>query len=123
MTPYKKYSLIDYTKMPSASFEASQTGKRDDRISQENVYIAGKIVANGKGMETSDSVILLVRKSFKTENYFLNSYISTRRSFVSFKRLCAFVLYKIWPYLYFISRTRSFHVLELVYWSRERFKR
>ncbi|XP_047522481.1 oxysterol-binding protein-related protein 8 isoform X1 [Pieris napi] len=54
-TPYKKYSLIDYTKLPSASFEASQTGKRDDRISQNSVYIAGKIVANELAGAASDT--------------------------------------------------------------------
>ncbi|CAG4974080.1 unnamed protein product [Colias eurytheme] len=48
-SPYKKYSLIDYHKLPSISYEASQTERRDDRISQDSVYVAGKVVTGGSG--------------------------------------------------------------------------
>lgn len=42
-----KYSLIDYKKMPSQSYEALKTERRDERFISQNVYLAGKIVAGG----------------------------------------------------------------------------
>ncbi|XP_061727546.1 oxysterol-binding protein-related protein 8 isoform X2 [Cydia pomonella] len=42
----EKYSLIDYRKLPSASYLTCQTERRDDRVSSQNVYVAGKIVCN-----------------------------------------------------------------------------
>ncbi|XP_073966066.1 uncharacterized protein [Choristoneura fumiferana] len=42
----QKYSLIDYRKLPSASYECCKSERRDDRFSSQNVYVAGKIVSN-----------------------------------------------------------------------------
>ncbi|XP_075990053.1 oxysterol-binding protein-related protein 8 isoform X2 [Anticarsia gemmatalis] len=43
----EKFSLINYDKLPSASFEASRVARRDDRMTSHNVYVAGNIVASG----------------------------------------------------------------------------
>ncbi|XP_050676708.1 oxysterol-binding protein-related protein 8 [Leptidea sinapis] len=55
--PYhkEKYSLIDYRKLPSANFEAVQTERRDERITHESVYVAGKIVATELAGAESDT--------------------------------------------------------------------
>ncbi|GBP80921.1 Oxysterol-binding protein-related protein 8 [Eumeta japonica] len=41
----EKYSLIDGDRLPSRSFEVSNTERREDRISSQKVYMAGRIVA------------------------------------------------------------------------------
>ncbi|CAH2083442.1 unnamed protein product [Euphydryas editha] len=43
-----KYSLINYDNLPSDNYEASQTDRRDDRYTTQNVYLAGKIVRSGE---------------------------------------------------------------------------
>lgn len=42
----EKFSLIDYSKLPSASFEANRTARKDDMMTSHNVYVAGNIVAS-----------------------------------------------------------------------------
>lgn len=44
----EKFSLINYDNLPSVSYEALKTERRDERFSSQNVYVAGKIVASGK---------------------------------------------------------------------------
>lgn len=46
-----KFSLIDYDKLPSVAFSASASERRDDRLTSQNVYVAGKIVRSGKVLE------------------------------------------------------------------------
>lgn len=43
----KKYSLIDHNNLPSASYEAVMMMRRDERMSDHSVYLAGKIVGGG----------------------------------------------------------------------------
>ncbi|CAG5000118.1 unnamed protein product [Parnassius apollo] len=43
-----KYSLIDYGKLPSTSFEASEIERRDQRFTTESAYITGTVLANGE---------------------------------------------------------------------------
>ncbi|XP_041984272.1 oxysterol-binding protein-related protein 8 isoform X1 [Aricia agestis] len=51
----EKYSLINYDKLPSVSFEAVKTERRDGRFSSQNVYLAGKIVRSELAGAASDS--------------------------------------------------------------------
>lgn len=44
----EKYSLIDCKHLPSVSYAALKAKTRDERISTQNVYMAGKIVASGE---------------------------------------------------------------------------
>ncbi|XP_052746376.1 oxysterol-binding protein-related protein 8 isoform X2 [Bicyclus anynana] len=55
-TPYhKKFSLINYDRLPSASFDADQTLRRDNRYSAQDVYIAGKILSGELAGAASDT--------------------------------------------------------------------
>ena len=40
--------MIDYDKLPSASFKASNLERRDERFTSQNVYVAGEIVRTGE---------------------------------------------------------------------------
>ncbi|XP_069364450.1 oxysterol-binding protein-related protein 8-like isoform X2 [Maniola hyperantus] len=51
----KKYSLINYDRLPSANFEVNQSVRRDDRYTTQDVYIAGKIVRSELAGAASDT--------------------------------------------------------------------
>ncbi|CAH2065190.1 unnamed protein product, partial [Iphiclides podalirius] len=43
-----KFSLIDYAKLPSASFETVQSERRGNRLSSQSVYVTGKVLESGR---------------------------------------------------------------------------
>ncbi|KPJ18378.1 Oxysterol-binding protein-related protein 8 [Papilio machaon] len=43
-----KFSLINYSHLPSTSFEALKSERRDDRFTSQSVYVTGKVLTDGE---------------------------------------------------------------------------
>ncbi|KPJ00493.1 Oxysterol-binding protein-related protein 8 [Papilio xuthus] len=43
-----KFSLINYSHLPSTSFEALKSERRDERFTTQNVYVTGKVLTDGE---------------------------------------------------------------------------